>query len=122
MMNRLWYSMAFDFHLRPSRDIEIAQRQFGFDHFLIEEICARSDFPFLVTVEIGHRNLIQKQNISIVLGPLIVPIDMSKSDAAIVRIENASHGTRKWNRGQFVLHGKVWDSPSPAGEIQRCSQ
>jgi hypothetical protein len=104
----LWYSMAFDFHLRPSREVEMSS-SVHYDHFLIEDIFAKVDFAVWVTLRIGGRELANRVYHSNLVGPLLVPFDMAKADVAEVRIENASLGTRKWNRGQLVLHGRVWN-------------
>ena len=115
------YSMAFDFHLRPSHEVGLLSSMYH-DHFLIEEIFAKVDFPVLVTLRIGGKELANRVYLLNIVGPLLVPFDMAKADVAEARIENASLCTRKWNRGQLVLHGRVWNSPAPDGWIQRCSQ
>jgi hypothetical protein len=110
MRDERHFMYAVNFHLRPSRAETFALAIFH-DHFRWEGTAGWQKLPAVVTISIDGRQVAEKLRIDLFCGELLVPLEMVKDTKISILVENRSKSTRKWNMGQILLAGKVWDEP-----------
>ena len=108
------YMYILNFHLRPSRSIAMSL-VVDAEHFLWEGLAGCWTFPAAASISVDGKKLAERIRLENLIGdrlqsnPLAVPFECAKGANIEVSIDNRSEKTRKWNRGQIVLVGKVWD-------------
>jgi hypothetical protein len=109
-----YYMYVFNFHLRPNRSVRIPLTVLV-EHFRWEEIAGEWTFPAAASISIEGRKLADQIRLENLIGdqmmpaPLPVPFVCVKGEIIEISVENRSERTRKWNRGQIILTGYMWD-------------
>ena len=102
------YGFVFNFHLRPSQhDFWTGDVHMG--HFLWEGTVGWHKFPATATISIDDEHMTEALHLQNLFGALLIPKELLKGSKISILVQNRSLGTRKWNLGQIVLCGKVWD-------------